>query len=307
VNENEVIIVDGIPGGEYDKLIEESVKYAIISLPFTVDRMKIPNEKQRTLNIAKGKVAEALFEYFCQKNDISLDTEPCTTPFWTVDNRDFLLNNSEWDIKNNFLYHSGNVLANHQYTDLPALVPNRFTGDQWSKRNTKMIGTSSNIEFLFTWLKGASLSNGKRGPYFLEIILTDDQHDCLRKLYKKYQGQPQTNEPYSADRFWNHMDSLGSNTYFKLNFRPELIITAYANDNQWNLFKNTGPYDRDHNFGSYLNPQWYTKSQSGSLNFMNGTFWTRITNATAPTSTLPSFLSLFPHLSNSINCGYIKP
>ncbi len=68
--ESDVIIVDGISDSEYNSLIEECVKYAIISLPFTVDRMSIPNEKQRALNIAKGKIAEALFETFCKKTTL---------------------------------------------------------------------------------------------------------------------------------------------------------------------------------------------------------------------------------------------
>jgi len=104
MSESEIIIVDGIPSNEYDQLINECVRYSIISLPFTVDRMSIPNEKQRALNIAKGKVAEALFKFFCNNNNLNPDFDTCTTPFWTVDKRDFILDSCEWDIKNNFIY-----------------------------------------------------------------------------------------------------------------------------------------------------------------------------------------------------------
>ena len=103
MTEKEVIIVDGIPSAQYHSLIEGCVKYAIISLPFTVDRMKIPNPQQRAFNIAKGKIAESLFQFFCKNNGINPDFESCSTPFWTVDNRDFILRSTEWDIKNNFI------------------------------------------------------------------------------------------------------------------------------------------------------------------------------------------------------------
>ena len=61
MNENEVIIVDGISNADYDSLIMDCVKYAIISLPFTVDRIGLHDSEKRALNIAKGKIAEATF------------------------------------------------------------------------------------------------------------------------------------------------------------------------------------------------------------------------------------------------------
>ena len=192
MNESEIIIVDGIPNEEYDKLIETCVRYAIISLPFTVDRMRIPDERARALNIAKGKIAENLFEFFCNSNNIVANFKICSTPFWTVDNRDFTLNNDEWDIKNNFIYHNGDLLTQYNYTDLPALVPNRFNGDQWTKRLIKQFPASNDVDFLFTFLKGTDLTNGQRGEYFLEILISDEQVSFLRGLYTKYKGNPRT-------------------------------------------------------------------------------------------------------------------
>lgn len=297
--ENEVIIVDGITESEYNSLIEECVRYAIISLPFTVDRMSIPNEKQRALNIAKGKIAEALFETFCRKNNITIDFDVCTTPFWTIDNRDFVLNNNEWDIKNNFIYYQ-NEHYNSNYIDLPALVPNRFAGDQWSKRNENLVTGTNGVFFLFTFLKNADLINGQRGTEFLEINISANQQNFIRELYSKYRGLPQPNEPYTKQWFWENMKSRGNDDFFTLHAKPHLIITGYANETKWNLFDNTGPYDRNNNFQTYINPRWYVKSQKGACNFLNGTLWTTITNSTTPISTLPSFVSLFPSLKTSI-------
>ncbi len=303
--ESDVIIVDGISDSEYNSLIEECVKYAIISLPFTVDRMSIPNEKQRALNIAKGKIAEALFETFCKKNNIIIDFDVCTTPFWTVDNRDFVLNRNEWDIKNNFIYCQDEHF-NGNYIDLPALVPNRFTGDQWSKRNENLIAGTNGVFFLFTFLKNADLINGQRGNEFLEIDISSNQQAFIRELYQRYRGLPQPAEPYASQWFWENMSTRGNNNYFRLNSKPHLIITGYANETHWRLFENTGPYDRDNNFQTHINPRWYLKSQKGSCNFLSGTLWTTITNATTPISNLPSFTSLFPSLKSSLNVASFK-
>jgi len=305
MNENEVIIVDSIPNNEYDSVIEGCVKYAIISLPFTVDRMKIPNEKKRVLNIAKGKIAEELFKCFCNVNNIQPDFDTCTTEFWTVDNRDFILNGSEWDIKNNFLY-SANDLLNGNYTNLPALVPDRFNGDQWSKRTHNLIAGSNGVAFLFTFLKNASLNNGNRGREFLEINLSAAQHQFLRDLYLKYGGNPQCIEPYTPKWFWNEMNNRGNANFYTLNFRPYLIITGYANNNNWDLFRDTGPFDRSNNFQNYMQPRWYQKASTGSCGFLNGALWATTTNATLPISQLNSFLSLFPQLRTQMNYGRIK-
>ena len=40
----------------YDRLVAESVKYALISLPYTINRMSLKNIQARITNIAKGKM-----------------------------------------------------------------------------------------------------------------------------------------------------------------------------------------------------------------------------------------------------------
>lgn len=125
--EREVIVLNSIPEAEHENLLEACVRYAIISLPFTTNRMGISSERQRILNIAKGKIAEALYWFFCKHNQIRPDFKSCATEFWDVYKRDFLLNGYEWDIKNNFIYHKGDHPGN--YVHLPALIPNRFECD----------------------------------------------------------------------------------------------------------------------------------------------------------------------------------
>jgi hypothetical protein len=305
MNENDIIIVDGIIDADYDALIESCVKYAIISLPFTVDRMAIPDEKKRALNIAKGKIAESLFQYFCNKNKIFPDFDTCSTPFWTVDNRDFLLNGIEWDIKNNFIYCPNN-LYHGNYIDLPALIPNRYNGDQWTKRDERLISNSKGVNYLFTFLKNASLVNGQRTNEFLEIVLTPTQQDFIGNLYSQFNGVPQRISPFTEEWFWSEMSNLGSQKLFKLNFRPQLVITGYADSSLWHNFKDTGPFDRHNNWQIFRQPRWYTKTAKGSCNFLNGTLWTTITNSTLPVEYLKPLTDLYPNLKHGIECGRIK-
>jgi hypothetical protein len=304
MQENEVIIVDGIPPSTYNSLIDEAVRYSLISLPFTQNRMKILDESKRAWNIAKGKIAELLFRMFCQANDIPIDFEPCATPFWTNNNRDFILDDDEWDIKNNFIYCPHPLLGG-RYIDLPALVANRFDGDQWSKRNQNLINDTKDVSLLFTFIKGASLDNGARGKDFLEILLTHQQFQYLRSLYSRYKGQSQSQPPFTEESFWEKMYEKGGNNLFRLNFMPYLIITGYANSSHWHLFKDTGTTDKVGNFQNHTFPRWYTKTSTG-CSFLKGALWTSFTNSTVPVGELPSFLSLFPQLKSEISLGRIK-
>lgn len=304
MDSDEVIIVDGIPPGDYEALVSDAVKYALISLPFTINRMSIPNEKQRALNIAKGKIAELMFRFFCRANNIRVGFDDCATPFYTIDQRDFILQENEWDIKNNFYYSS--MAGQVNYIDLPALVPNRKVGDQWSKRNENLIAGATGVSFLFTYLKGASLSGNTRSGNFLDISLSEQQEDFIIKLYRKYQGLPQPSAPFTEQWFWGQLSARGEASFFNLHDHPPLIITGFANADHWSLFKDTGPFNRSNNFMKYKPGNWYKKSAKGSCNFMGGTLWTTITNATLPVSCLPSFSSLFPHLGSGIFNGRLN-
>ncbi|MFN2394764.1 MAG: hypothetical protein ABR597_03655 [Bacteroidales bacterium] len=304
--ENEIIIVDQIPPADYDALLNECIRYAMISKPFTIRRVANQSLAQAILNIFKGKLAEELFRYFCEKNDIPADFDGCTTPFWQTDNRDFILNDLEWDIKNNYIYHPGDVLTSYNYFDLPALIPNRKPGDQWDSRDEiKNPGLCKGTGYVFTFLKGASIENRKRQNHFYNFSISAEQMSLIEKLEKRYRGKSHFEQPFTEQQFWDEMKKRGSLDFIELNYRPNLVITARADQSHWYLFKNTGPGDAHNNFQQYLKPYWYRKSGRGSINFMKRTFWTTLTNATCPVSALPSFLSLFPQLRDNINCGRI--
>jgi len=287
---NDEIIIDKISSADYRLIVKDAVKYALISLPFTIDRMKIPNHERRALNIAKGKIAEGLFKWFCKTNKVDVDFETCETPFWEIDKRDFMFDGAEWDIKNNFIYHAGDYYDD--YMKLPALIPNRHPNDQWSTRTQKKITGATGVKYLFSFLKGADLIGTSRGTDFLTLNLSFEQSEFISDLYEKYRGMPQNQKPFDEDWFWDELKKRGSEEFFTLSFMPYLVITGYADERHWELFKDTGPLSKN-NYQNYFDEQWYKKvGYKNSLMWLNGTLWTTITNKTCPVQKLPSFKEL---------------
>ena len=289
MKESEIIVVNDIPSQIYYELIKESVMYAIISIPFTINRMGIGNIEKRIENITKGKIAEKLFDYYCKENSIPANFKITSTPFYQTDNRDFLLDGYEWDIKNNFIHHDGNKLAKFNYTDLPALIPDRHQNDQWSKRDKAYFENSKGVRFLFTFLKATDKNSREQ---FIKIKLSQKQKDFLLELVNNYSGKTFNEKPFDESWFWNKMKELKDEIpSLEINDFPNLVITGYVDSDFWNLFKPTNS-GNDSNFQDYLNPHWYekiTKKESVLLKFMNGTIWTRIQNATLPVSKLKPF------------------
>ena len=283
MKENEVIFVHNIPANSYHQIALNAVKYAIISIPFTIDRIGLRNRNRQIFNIAKGKLAEGLFKFFCTHNNIKTNFDICETPFYQIDRRDFLLDNSEWDQKNNFIYHAGNQLNSHQYIDLPALVPNRVNRkDQWQKRHDHYFKNTKSIKFLFTFMKVGDKNN--RSSNFFSINLSKKQLEFLNRLYDKYKGFPQKEKPFGINDFWEEMTYLKDDQKsFQLHYKPNLVITGYAGKDHWDLFFNTE-----------------------NKKFLDGVLWTKIRNKTCYLNKLPSFFSLFPQLAEGMKFGFKK-
>lgn len=283
MTENEIIIVDSIPEKEYLRIFQRALDYAIISIPFTIDRMALKNPERQIINITKGKLAEGLLWFFFKHNNIRADFATCSTPFYQTDKRDFLINGYEWDQKNNFIYHAGNVLADYAYTDLPALVPNRHPQDQWAKRLEKHFEQSAGVNYLFTFLKGTDLEKGQRGEPFFSIALSTEQKNLMEKISAKYSGLTQDEKPFEEKAFRDYFYGFKTiHEILEIRERPSLVITAYAEQKHWPLFKDTN-----------------------HANFLNGTLRTRITNATCAIKRMPSFLSLFPRFKKEIKYARI--
>jgi len=265
MNANEIIFFKVNNKRKLNEIIKKSAEYAFLSLPFTIDRMNYGFDKisisKRINNIFKGKIAEELFFTFCSEKKIPIDNSKCITPYYMTDKRDFLYDNYEFDIKNNFYWDPGNF---KDFIKLPALVPDRHEKDQWSKRNNSLFGRKP--AFVFTFMKHGELINEKRYYKFVEIILDDNDCNLLQEKIKQYKGIPLENEPIDMKNFLNYINIKF--TQNEIDYM-ELIITAYATEEHFPIFKKV---DR-------------TK-------FLNGVISTKIVNSGAPIEKLPSFLSL---------------
>ena len=215
----------------YDRLVDSSIRYALISLPYTINRMELRQIESRVLNIAKGKLSEEIFFTFCHLNEIPISTELCSTPFHLPDKRDFILGREEWDIKNNFLSYDDDQLSSDDYLSLPALIPNRGDWDQWSKRNTCVHEpTTDSVNYLFSFMKGKS----SQYP-FLSLSLHKSQLEFLNYLMLKVK---QFKKPYEASWFWEKMQQKGKGNPFdySVKFHPELVISGIAEPKDFDNF-----------------------------------------------------------------------
>ena len=123
---------------------------------------------------------EGIFFNFCAKKHIDIDTLSCETPFYQIDKGDFIYSQHEWDIKNNFIYYNNSF---NEFEKLPALVPNRYSGDQWSKRSDLSSEILKGKIFLFTFMKMAELNNQKRGAPFIEFKFTSKQNEFMTRYW----------------------------------------------------------------------------------------------------------------------------
>ena len=289
MQENQIIIFH--PDDEtYNVLMRRAVEYAILSVPFTVNRMSIDNPAQRIENIAKGKLAEYLFLEYCEKNGINIDTKECTTPFYQVDKRDFLFSNFECDIKNNYFWNNKpHSSVEELIIKFPALIPNRHKDDQWDKRTKSYFNRK--VMFVFTFMQAGYLVGRNRQGGVVEVILSKEQGECLKRLIKHYNGCPIEKEPYTPDSFWGEFGQLK----FTIRNVSPLYITAYATQEYFNIFHDIGGEDVSTNYQNDPFPNWYDRKGTGAK-FLGGSIFTKIKNAACPIRSLPSFRELLDKL-----------
>ena len=225
MNSDQVIFNKIEDSSLYDQLLAQAIDYAILSIPFTFDRMGIRDLKKKIINIAKGKFAENLFFHFLSANKINFDNQMTNTPFYSIDKRDFILKNIEWDIKNNFLIHENETLKPDEYIKLLGLIPYRGDWDQWGKRNIKYFPNTTSCGYVFTFMQKKQSKNDQD---FFDLKYTFKQEMFLRDLYEKFQGKQQPISPYESKWFWHSFESLGGTYKLNCNYRPQMVITAIA-------------------------------------------------------------------------------
>lgn len=217
----------------YDQLLKDAIDYAIISIPFTFDRMGIRDLKKKITNIAKGKLAENLFFYYLAQNNIDFDQYTTSTPFYKIDRRDFILKGKEWDIKNNFLVHDNELLEKEEYIELLGLIPNRGEWDQWGKRNQKYFTQSLSTAYVFTFMQK---NRSKDGEDFFSMKFSFKQEIFLRDLYDKFEGKQQQQSPYETKWFWDAFEAIDGPYSFTCRYRPQMAITGVAFPETFNDF-----------------------------------------------------------------------
>lgn len=279
----EVICVSIAPD-VFSKIVIKAFRYALISVGFTYNRLEKNDIISRIENIIKGKIAEGMIEAYSDLNNIGMDFRSCATPFWMPDLRDFLWLGGEWDIKNNFVYCSESELQYFDFTLLPALVPNKFDPDQWSKRNDLLHTESRYNAYLFSFIV---LQPEKKK--FFNIQLSPKHSAFLMQTGEKYKSNRYGGMPFDEKDFFNKLASYGDYS-IEMAYYPKLYITACSNARYWSLFQNTSIKDC-YAYRDYGMKNWY-KVENNILSFLNGKLVTKIKNKTCPIALLPSFESV---------------
>lgn len=271
----DIIIVDELPERIANSIVNKSINYALISISFTHKKMDIKKLDERIQNITKGKIAELMFHYFILQNHLKVNFESCQTPFYLPNKRDFLMDEYEWDIKNNFVRTHKNP-SPQQLENLPALIPNRastmYFTDQWEKRLEMKHHTSNGLRYVFTFME-RPLRND-----FIDIRCHSNLYSFYERIKTDYPYQHKKGPPFTESWFWNEISKVDF-PIFQLNQKLSLYITAWAGMEHFDLFYNT----EKRNFGRLI--------------------YTRIRNKTMMIHQLPAFSSIFHKLRETMTCG----
>lgn len=214
---------------ELNTSLNESFKYAIYSIPFTINRMNI-NLMDRIKNIIKGKLAENLLFCFLKRNDIHFIST--STPYYQIDKKDFILLDYEWDIKNNFFYCSDALENLKLIEEFYGLIPNRHFNDQWNK-TFNLIYSDYNPAILFTFMY----------KFNLDVDISDELKNYLKISCNIYQGIPLDNTPNKYEYELNQlMNKQVPQCYIKSEYDIKLFITGIVTGEEKNHFFDFYPY-----------------------------------------------------------------
>jgi hypothetical protein len=272
------ILLDKIPDDVQNTACNNALRYALFSLPFTVNRMAFDDIEKRVENICKGKIAEYLFLSFLKHHRINFDEASCLTPYYLPDNRDFLMGNYEWDIKNNFLHHHDLKLIENPEL-LPALIPDRFKGDQWTKRLKTLFPEKKGVAFVFTFMP---LKN-KNGKNIFKLQLSASQLNHLQKIKTEWSGKKIIDAPYPETYLENiYFAEQSLENSFQMEGEFQMLITSIAGPKQWSNFELHQPQ-----------------------NYCKGLMKTRIQNRACEVGKLPAFYPFFRNEFRSISWGIL--
>lgn len=264
--------------------MDAALDYALLSFPFTVNRMSLKRVEQRIANIAKGKFAEWLFRHYAILQGVHADFEAGATPYYLPDHFDFSLRGFACDLKNNYIYATRDALLPASYLTLPALVPNRYEGDQWSKRLSAEGPEGLPRAFVFTFIRMAD-KPGKSGLF--DFRITASAAAYFAQLAARYRDVVLQSAPFSPEPYLEALRSKGMRPVVCFSDSPEMAITAVATADHWKYFADAGG-GQDFGYAHYTG-RWYDAGEEGRLRFCGGILHTKIRNAVCPVGFLPSF------------------
>ncbi len=276
----EILILNKFDSLQYERIMREVISSSLLSFPFTYQQVELRQIKIKIEKLIKGKFAEALFKYFCEANELPTNFDACETGYNKPKKRDFIFENIEFDLINNYLYHPNQLLSSSNYLELPALIPNKNEYDFWSQRNHCKLAKSKHAGFVFTLLKNADGFGPKK--QFFEFDISIAQIKFLQELRQSYGNTKVPNKPFEEAFFWDEFLNRGGPFEFSFNNKPILIIGPVASANQWHLFQDLGKQPRT--FGQQV-------------------LRTVISNMGCKWSELPSFYSILPPLQGEFEIG----
>jgi hypothetical protein len=217
----------------FEEVVVDASRYALLSIAFTTNRLDKTDLKQRIINIVKGKVAESLFyHYLDEQASIKIDKDSTATPYWLADNRDFIFLNGEWDIKNNFISSTEREFKNLSVADLPALIPDRHPYDQWSKRDVLYNAHTTYSAYVFTFMRLQP-----KNKHFLTLQFSSSLEDLIIKWIEKYCSWSYGHLHQVERMIWEQIFNIDTmRSLVKIEYQPDMMITACANRRYWNRF-----------------------------------------------------------------------
>ena len=273
----ELLVLDGIDSLQYDRIMREVISSSLLTFPFTYQQVELRQIKIKIEKLIKGKLAEALFKFFSEENHLPLNFEACETSYNQPKKRDFIYENIEFYLINNYLYHPNQLLKPQDYLELPALLPNKHQFDFWSQRDQCKFAESKHVGFVFTFLKNADSFGPKK--QFFEFDITLAQIKFLQELRQSYGNTKVPIKPFDEHFFWEEFLNRGGPFEFNFNHKPYLVIGAVASAKQWLKFQDMGNQ-----------PRTYGKQVLKTV----------IPNMAARLRDLPSFYSILPHPKNEL-------
>lgn len=265
--------------------LQIEVERALISFPFWANQKKIKNVKYGIHSFLKNSISKNLFALFANEQNLNLNFKSREIPFSPDPTFDFSFENTAWYIQNNFVRNSKPLPA-EEYVYLPALIPNRFKDDAWSKRIEKPKGHVS-TGYLFTFLN----EDPDKTKPFLDFHLDHRIIHFLDTLRIQYKEQDLEKSPYSENWFWNEFLKISDIPRIQIDKIPHLVIAGLAQENHFGYFADT---DEKANLCYRLyRGKWYENREGGGLSFCKGLIETQIKNATCPMAGLGSFKSVF--------------